>query len=170
MEAGGKVKMRGVEVGRVGGIEGGSTPVRLRLEIYPDELRLIPANVGAEIRATTAFGAKYVDLIPPDHPTADRLRAGQVIQSRNVATEVNTVFQNLTACCTTSTLRSSTPFCRRRLKVSAVKRPSIGQGITDANAVLLELNPRAETIRRDCQSSRVSATPTATPRRTSSPS
>jgi phospholipid/cholesterol/gamma-HCH transport system substrate-binding protein len=151
LEAGGKVKMRGVEVGRVGGVEGGSTPVTLRLEIDPDELRLIPANVGAEIRATTAFGAKYVDLIPPDHPTADRLRAGQVIQSRNVATEVNTVFQNLTALLhdiDPAKLNGVLSATAEGLRGQAT---NIGQGITDANAVLLELNPRAETIRRDFQ-------------------
>ena len=152
MEAGGKVKMRGVEVGRVAGIEGGSSPVRLKLEIYPDQIRFIPANVGAEIRATTAFGAKFVDLVPPDDPTPNRLRRGEVIQSRNVATEVNTVFQNLTGL-----LHQIDP-----AKLNAVltatadglrgQGQAIGQGITDANAVLLEINPRADTIRRDFQS------------------
>jgi len=152
MEAGGKVKMRGVEVGRVAGIEGGSSPVRLKLEIYPDQIRFIPANVGAEIRATTAFGAKFVDLVPPDDPTPNRLRRGEVIQSRNVATEVNTVFQNLTGL-----LHQIDP-----AKLNAVltatadglrgQGQAIGQGITDANAVLLEINPRADTIRRDWQS------------------
>jgi phospholipid/cholesterol/gamma-HCH transport system substrate-binding protein len=149
MEPGGKVKMRGVEVGRVGGIDGGGSPVKLRLEIYPAELRLIPANVGAEISATTAFGAKYVDLIPPDHPTADRLRAGQVIQSRNVATEVNTVFQNLTALLDDidpSKLNGVLSATAEGLRGQAT---NIGQGVTDANIVLLQLNPRAKTIRRD---------------------
>lgn len=149
MEAGGKVKMRGVEVGRVGGIDGGAGPVRLTLEIYPDELGLIPANVGAEISATTAFGAKYVDLIPPEHPTVDRLRAGQVIQSRNVATEVNTVFQNLTGLLDEIDPAKLNGVLSATAEGLRGQATHIGQGITDANAVLLELNPRSETIRRD---------------------
>jgi phospholipid/cholesterol/gamma-HCH transport system substrate-binding protein len=152
MEAGGKVKMRGVEVGRVAEINGGSSPVRLKLEIYPDQIRFIPANVGAEIRATTAFGAKFVDLIPPDDPTPNRLRTGEVIQSRNVSTEVNTVFQNLTGL-----LNKIDPAKLNAVLTAAAdglrgQAQAIGQGITDANAVLLELNPRADTIRRDWQS------------------
>ncbi|MDX6296047.1 MAG: phospholipid/cholesterol/gamma-HCH transport system substrate-binding protein, partial [Kribbellaceae bacterium] len=50
----------------------------------------------ARIRATTAFGAKYVDMVYPVDPSPKRLSAGAVIRSENVSTEVNTVFQNLT--------------------------------------------------------------------------
>jgi len=57
METGAKVKMRGVQVGRVSGIQGGQDPVSIRLQIYPDQVKYIPANIGAQIRATTVFGA-----------------------------------------------------------------------------------------------------------------
>jgi hypothetical protein len=40
----------------------------LKLEIYPDQAEYIPANVEAEIAATTVFGAKFVDLIYPNDP------------------------------------------------------------------------------------------------------
>jgi phospholipid/cholesterol/gamma-HCH transport system substrate-binding protein len=151
MEEGAKVKMRGVLVGRVSSVEGGNDPVRLRLELFPDQLNYIPANVVAQIRATTAFGAKYVDLIYPDDPSQQRLRAGAVIPSRNVSTEVNTVFQNLV-----SVLDKVEP-----TKLNAVltalaeglrgQGERIGQATTDANQVLMALNPRAETMRRDWQ-------------------
>src|SRR5919109_3552934 len=52
MESGAKVKMRGVEVGRVAGVEGGREPVSLQLQIFPDQISHIPANVGAQIRST----------------------------------------------------------------------------------------------------------------------
>ena len=55
----------------------------------------IPANVEAQITCPTLFGAKYVDLIDPGHPSRNRLAAGAVLTSRNVTSEVNTVFQNL---------------------------------------------------------------------------
>ena len=87
--------MRGVQVGRVAGIEGGRHRSSLKLEIFPDQVDRIPANVLAEIRATTAFGAKYVELIYPDDPSPTGLAAGAVLQSRNVSTEVNTVFESL---------------------------------------------------------------------------
>ena len=95
MESGGKVKLRGIQVGRVEAIKSGTTSVSLRLQIFADQVQYIPANVQARIRATTAFGAKYVDLIYPADPSPQRIRAGAVLESENVSTEVNTVFENL---------------------------------------------------------------------------
>ena len=84
MEAGGKVKLRGVQVGRVSSISGGDAlgpaPVSLKLEIYPDQIEHIPANVQAKIRATTVFGAKFVDLVYPSDPSPQRLESGQVLK------------------------------------------------------------------------------------------
>ncbi|WP_235892656.1 MCE family protein [Mycolicibacterium hodleri] len=152
METGGKVKLRGVQVGTVAEIAGGNEPVSLRLNIFPDQIQYIPANVGARIRATTAFGAKYVDLLYPDDPTAKRLAAGAVIRSENVSTEVNTVFQNLT-----NVLGKIDP-AKLNAVLSALAEglrgqgATIGQGITDGNQVLTALNERSDTIRTDFQS------------------
>jgi phospholipid/cholesterol/gamma-HCH transport system substrate-binding protein len=149
MESGGKVKLRGVQVGRVAQVTGGNDPVSLRLEIDPDQVKYIPANIGARIRATTAFGAKYVDLIYPDDPSPARLSAGTVIRSQNVSTEVNTVFQNLT-----EVLGKIDP-AKLNAVLSALAQglrgqgDLIGQGITDANEDLLAVNPRSETVRAD---------------------
>jgi phospholipid/cholesterol/gamma-HCH transport system substrate-binding protein len=149
MESGGKVKLRGVQVGRVSEIAGGNDPVSLRLDIDPDQIRYIPANVGARIRATTVFGAKYVDLIYPDDPSPARLSAGAVIRSQNVSTEVNTVFQNLT-----DVLDKIDP-AKLNAVLSAFAQglrgqgDLIGQGITDGNQVLMALNARSDTIRTD---------------------
>ncbi len=68
METNAKVKLRGVQVGRVAAITGGREPVSLKLEIDSDKIKYIPANVEAQIRATTVFGAKFVDLIYPNQP------------------------------------------------------------------------------------------------------
>jgi phospholipid/cholesterol/gamma-HCH transport system substrate-binding protein len=149
MESGGKVMMNGVQVGTVSTIDGGRGPVTLKLQILSDQIRYIPANVGAQIRASTAFGAKYVDLIYPDHPEPRRLAAGAVLQSRNVTTEVNTVFQNLVG-----VLDQIEP-AKLNAVLAALSEGLRGQGerigaaITDANQVLLALNPRTETIDRD---------------------
>ncbi|MGV0642394.1 MCE family protein [Mycolicibacterium sp. XJ879] len=151
MESGAKVKMHGVAIGRVSAVEGGKDPVRLKLDIDPKQAQFIPANVFAEIKATTAFGAKYVDLVSPAMPASQQLKAGAVIQSHNVSTEVNTVFQNLT-----DVLRQIDPVKLNGV-LSAVAEglrgegDAIGRATTDANAVLLALNPRSETIREDWQ-------------------
>ncbi|HTQ21477.1 MlaD family protein, partial [Mycobacterium sp.] len=94
METGAKVEMRGVQVGRVGQISDAKNRAGLTLEIDPDEIRYIPANVEAQISATTAFGAKFVELLYPEKPSRARLAAGAVLHSKNVSTEINTVFEN----------------------------------------------------------------------------
>jgi phospholipid/cholesterol/gamma-HCH transport system substrate-binding protein len=152
MESGAKVKMRGVEVGRVATITGGSQPVSLKLDIFPDQARYIPANVEAQIRATTAFGAKYVDLIYPDIPSPKRLSAGAVLRSRNVSTEVNTVFQNLVGVLKqvdVSKLNATLTALAQGVRGQGER---IGQATTDANQVLLALNPRMDALSQDWRS------------------
>ncbi|MBB2773059.1 UNVERIFIED_ORG: phospholipid/cholesterol/gamma-HCH transport system substrate-binding protein [Mycolicibacterium obuense] len=154
MEPGGKVKLRGVVVGRVSEITGGNDPVRLKLDLFPDQIKYIPANVEARIRATTAFGAKYVDLIYPSDPSPKRISAGAVVASKNVSTEVNTVFQNLTG-----VLQKIDP-AKLNGVLSALSEGLRGQGerigeaTTDANQVLIALNSRTDTVQRDWQSLR----------------
>ncbi len=149
METNAKVKLRGVQVGRVAEISGGKEPVVLKLEINRDQLDNIPANVEAQIRATTVFGAKFVDLVYPSDPSSQRLAAGQVVRSRNVSTEVNTVFENVVLVLDTidpAKLNSTLSALAEGVRGQGER---IGQATTDANQVLLELNPRNETIRAD---------------------
>lgn len=149
METGAKVKMRGVQVGRVGQITGGKQPVSMKLEIDSDKLALIPTNVGARIAATTAFGAKYVELVYPQDPSPKSLTTGVVLKSENVTTEVNTVFENLVG-----VIRQVDP-AELNGVLSALAEgfggqgARIGEAITDANAVLVALNARSQVIRED---------------------
>jgi phospholipid/cholesterol/gamma-HCH transport system substrate-binding protein len=152
MYTGARVKMRGVEVGHVGTITGQGAGARLTLDMDPDQIKYIPANVGAQIKATTAFGTKYVDLIYPDNPSPKRLSSGQVLQSRNVSSEVNTVFQDLV-----NVLHQIDP-----QKLNAVlaalaegvrgQGQRIGEATTAANEVLIAYNDRMDTIRQDWRS------------------
>ena len=143
-----KVKLRGVEVGRVSSIEPNGR-VKLQLELYPDQLKYIPANVEAQITAPTAFGAKYVELITPAQPSPKRLAAGAVLRSRNVSTELNTTFQNLVG-----VLNQIDP-AKLNAVLSALgegfrgKGEALGEAITDLNQVLMAINPRSDTIRAD---------------------
>jgi phospholipid/cholesterol/gamma-HCH transport system substrate-binding protein len=152
MEVGAKVKLRGVQVGEVGAITGGNTPVSLKLNLFPDQVKFIPANVAARIRATTIFGAKYVELVYPSDPSPQRLVSGAVLTSDNVSTEVNTVFENLVG------LLNQIDPAKLNAILSALAQGVRGQGerigeaTTGLNGVLLALNPRSETIRADYRS------------------
>ena len=152
METGAKVKMRGVEVGRVKSIEGGDGKASLQLAIYPDQIQFIPANVQAQIQSTTAFGAKFVDLVYPVDPSPGRLTAGAVLRSENVSTEVNTIFQNL------SDLLHMVDPSKLNAVLTAVadgvrgQGERMGQAASDLNVVLSALNERDNTIRGNWQS------------------
>lgn len=152
METNAKVMLRGVQVGRVSQIGSGKNVASLRLDIDSHQIRYIPANVQAQISATTAFGAKFVELVYPPKPSAARLAAGAVLHSQNVSIEINTVFENVV-----DLLKMVDP-----LKLNAVltavadgvrgQGERMGEATTDLNQVLLALNARSDTLRRDWRS------------------
>jgi phospholipid/cholesterol/gamma-HCH transport system substrate-binding protein len=152
MESGAKVKLRGVPVGRVAGVEAGSNPVRLKLELYPGQIQHIPANAQAQIRATTIFGAKYVDLVYPEHPSAQHISAGAVLQSLNVSTEVNTVFQNLVEVLDKVEPAKLNAVLSAMAAAVGGRGERIGEATTAANHVLGEINPRMPTVQQDWRS------------------
>ena len=90
----GDVKLRGVLVGIIEGIEkvrGGNCEVELGL--FEASQEQIPANVGAQVRAKTIFGEKWVELLYPAEPASDYLAEGDVIpESRTIdPLEVETI-------------------------------------------------------------------------------
>jgi phospholipid/cholesterol/gamma-HCH transport system substrate-binding protein len=149
LETGAKVKMRGVDVGRVRTIEGRQGGARLLLDIEADQIRFIPANVAARINVTTVFGAKFVDIVYPEQPLAQRLQSGAVLEATNVTTEVNTVFENVV-----DLLEMVDP-----MKLNAVltavadavrgRGERIGEATTALNEVLTALNARSDVFRAD---------------------
>ena len=106
LETNAKVMLRGVQVGRVSQIGGGKNQASLRLEIDPDQIGYIPANVQAQINATTAFGAKFVDLMYPPNPSPARLAAGAVLHSKMSAPR-STRSSKMLSTCSTWSIRSS---------------------------------------------------------------
>jgi phospholipid/cholesterol/gamma-HCH transport system substrate-binding protein len=157
MEDGAKVKLRGVQIGEVASVDAYADPAgtnlsKLRLKIAPNDFQYLPNNVEAEIKSSTAFGAKYVDLIvPSEGASSRRLAPGAVLHSRNVTVEVNTVFENLE-----SIVRAIDP-AKLNGVLSALadgfrgKGDRIGQAITEGNRALLAVNPKMPTVRRDWQ-------------------
>lgn len=155
MEPWAKVKLRGIQVGRVENVSlAGSDNASLRLYIDSDQLKNIPANVHARINATSLFGSKFVELVYPSDPSSQHLAAGAVLHSENVAVEVNTVFQNLVD------LINQIDPAKLNSVLSAVAQgvrgqgENMGQAITDTNHVVTALIPRTDIMRADFQALR----------------
>jgi phospholipid/cholesterol/gamma-HCH transport system substrate-binding protein len=149
METGAKVKLRGVEVGQVASIGTDVKAAELQLKLQPKAFKYLPSNLEAEIKSTTAFGSKYVDLIVPDHPSPVPLKPGAVLHSRNVTVEVNTVFENLQSVVQALDPAKLNSILSAFAQSVRGKGERIGQAITAANDVLLTVNPRMDTIHRD---------------------
>jgi phospholipid/cholesterol/gamma-HCH transport system substrate-binding protein len=73
MDPGNDVRLRGVKIGKVADISSlDERGVSLKLDIDSAQLAYLPANVEADIKATTVFGTKYVDFVVPDQPSPPR--------------------------------------------------------------------------------------------------
>ena len=142
MDPDAKVKMRGVQVGKVKTIEqkADGTAV-LHLAMDPSQLELIPANVLVDITSSTVFGAKFVQLVPPPDPSPQKLHEGQVIQSQHVMVEINTVFQRLV-----NVLDKIDP-AKLNETLGAIatafdgRGEKFGQTLVDFNALLAKIEP-----------------------------
>ncbi|BBZ04228.1 MCE-family protein MCE3A [Mycolicibacterium chitae] len=153
LETGAKVKLRGVDVGRVSEISsGGQGGAQLKLDIDRDQIRYIPANVEAKIAVTTVFGAKFVQLTAPADPSPQRLAAGAHLRSTNVTAEVNTVFENVV-----DLLELIDPVKLNSVLTAVAdavrgRGERIGRATSDLNVVLTELNARNDVFREDIRS------------------
>lgn len=155
MDPGAKVKMRGVEVGRVSAVDLSGSQAVITLQLQPDMLTLIPANSGVEIESTTVFGAKFVSFIPPEKPSAVPIAQGANITSQNVTVEFNTVFQNL------STVLQAVQPEKLNATLGAIatalhgRGDQFGQTLAQANDVLTQLNPSVPALQNDLQKAAV---------------
>jgi phospholipid/cholesterol/gamma-HCH transport system substrate-binding protein len=145
-----KVKMRGVQVGKVDSIE--SRPngqAVLHLAMYPSEMHLIPSNVLVDITAPTVFGAKFVELLPPAEPSARSLHAGQVLDSQHVTVEINTVFKQLTSVLGTLDPAKLNETLGAVSQALSGRGEKIGQAFSDLDSVLVKFNPSLPALSRD---------------------
>jgi len=153
MDPGSKVTYNGVQIGLVANIaetqRDGRPAAKFTLDVYPRYLHLIPANVTANIEATTVFGGKYVSLTTPKNPTPQRITPSTVIDARGVTTEINTLFQTITS------IAQRVDPVKLNLTLSAAAQAlsglgeKFGQSIVNANVVLDDVNPQMPQIRDD---------------------
>ena len=155
MDPGAKVTYNGVQIGRVATISpivrDGKPAAKFALDVYPRYLRLIPANVNADLKATTVFGGKYVSLTAPKNPSPQRITPQTVIDARSVTTEINTLFQTITS------IAEKVDPVKLNLTLSAAAQAlaglgdRFGQSIVNGNAILDDVNPQLPQARHDIQ-------------------
>lgn len=145
-----KVKLHGAQIGHVSSIEplsGGRAA--LHLAIDPDAMKLIPANVSADIASSTVFGSKFVELVPPKNPSLESAKAGQVVEGDHVTVELNTVFEQLV-----SVLSKVDP-AKLNETVGAITKAlngrgeKFGQTLTNLNSALSKVNPSLESLNHE---------------------
>jgi phospholipid/cholesterol/gamma-HCH transport system substrate-binding protein len=155
MEPGSKVTYNGVEIGRVDGISeverDGEPAAKLVLDVNPKYIKLIPANVVANIEAATLFGNKYVSFTSPKDPQQQRISPHDVIYVRSVTTEFNTLFETVTS------IAEKVDPIELNATLSALAQAlnglggKFGESIVNGNDILAQLNPRMPQIRYDVQ-------------------
>jgi phospholipid/cholesterol/gamma-HCH transport system substrate-binding protein len=155
MDPGSKVTYNGVEIGRVAKIQeiqqNGVSKAKFTLDVDPKYLRLIPANVDANLKATTVFGNKYVSFTSPNNPTPRRITSHDVIDATSVTTEFNTLFETVVS------ISQKVDPVKLNATLSATAQAldglgtKFGQAIVNGNDILADLNPRQPQFRYDVQ-------------------
>jgi phospholipid/cholesterol/gamma-HCH transport system substrate-binding protein len=155
MDPGSKVTYNGVEIGRVAGISeitrGGKPAAKVVLDVTPKYVTMIPANVAAEVKASTVFGNKYVALTSPKNPAPQSITPSMVIDATAVTTEFNTLFETLTS------ITEKVDPVKVNLTLSAAAQALTGLGekfgtsLVDGNAILDDLNPQMPLVHFDIQ-------------------
>jgi phospholipid/cholesterol/gamma-HCH transport system substrate-binding protein len=155
MDPGSKVTYNGVEIGRVVAIDaiesGGEPKAKVTLDVNREFVNLIPANVNAEIKASTVFGNKYIAFSTPPKPDAARLNPANAIDVSSVTTEFNTLFETLVAV----TQQVDPIKLNETLTATAQALDGLGnrfgESIQNGNSILADLNPQMPRLRQDNQ-------------------
>ena len=155
MDPGAKVTYNGVQIGRVEAIQevmgNGQPQAEFTLDVDRKYMRLIPANVNANITASTVFGSKYVSFTAPEHPSAQQISSTDVIDATSVTTEANTLFETIVS------IAEKVDPVKLNATLSAVAEAlsglgdKFGQSIVNSDFVLADLNPRMPQVRYDTQ-------------------
>ena len=151
LDPGAKVTFNGVPIGRVSDIDmvsrDGVPGARLTAQIQTRYLTVIPANVRAEVSASTIFGNKYLEFSSPGRPSPARVSAGEVITASGVTTEFQTLFETVTG------IAEKLDPVALNLTLSATAEALTGLGrrfgrsLADGNVILADVTGRLPRLR-----------------------
>lgn len=145
-----KVKLHGAQVGKVASID--SLPdgqAALHLDMDPSALQLIPANALVDIASTTVFGAKYVQLVTPEHPSAESMYPGQVLDAKNVTVEINTVFQQLVSVLSQIQPEKLNETLGALAQAFSGRGEQFGRTLEDLDSLMVKLDPSLSNLSHD---------------------
>jgi virulence factor Mce-like protein len=145
-----KVKMRGVQVGKVASIDplpNGLAAIHLAMD--PSQLHFIPGNVLVDIASSTVFGAKSILLVEPAQPSPQRLRGGQTLQGQHVMVEINTVFQQLVSVLAHIDPPKLNESLGALAQAFSGRGAQLGQSLSDLDSFLVRLEPSLPAFRHD---------------------
>lgn len=149
MDPDAKVKMRGVEVGRVASIDLTADGSELTLDIRPDMLKMIPSNATVDIKSTTVFGAKYVNFVVPQDPSSTPLKAGTTIAADSVTVEFNTLFQHLSDVLRTLEPEKLNATLGALATALQGRGEKVGELLAQTDSYLKKMNPSLPALQRD---------------------
>ena len=97
------------------------------------------------------FGNKYISFLSPAHPSADKLKAGAVINAASTTTEFNTLFETVV-----DVAEQVDPIKLNQTLAATAEALSglgdrFGQSIIHGNEILADINPKMPQLRRDNQ-------------------
>lgn len=145
-----KVKLHGAQVGTVSSIQ--SMPdgrAAIQLAMDPAWIGLIPSDVAVDIGSTTVFGAKAVELVPPEHPSQEPLRAGQTLGADHVTVEINTVFEQLVSVLSKVEPAKLNETLGALASSFSGRGQKMGRTLADLDTILAELKPSMDTMRHE---------------------
>ncbi|NMM82963.1 Mce family protein [Rhodococcus sp. SRB_17] len=149
MDPDAKVKLRGVQVGRVESISLDGDEANLKLAMNPGQMEMIPSNARVEIKSTTVFGSKYVNIVIPEDPSTTPIQEGAVIASDSVTVEFNSVFEHL------SELLAQVEPEKLNATLGAIstalngRGESLGEVLELGNTYLTKMNPSLPQLQQD---------------------
>lgn len=144
-----RVKYRGIEIGRVAAVARAEDRERLRLDLDPELLRLVPDNARVDIHSTTIFGAKNVNFLVPEHPSGRPLRPGAQVRAEAVTVEFNSLFDHL------ADLLAKVEPGKLNIAMNALstalqgRGDKLGETLAHTDSYLREINPSLPALRRE---------------------
>jgi phospholipid/cholesterol/gamma-HCH transport system substrate-binding protein len=155
VDPGSKVTYNGVEIGKVSAVDfvnvGDTAKAKLTLKVKPRYIPYIPANVVADVRATTVFGNKYVSFSSPKRPSLQRISSSDVIDAASVTTEFNSLFETVMGIAEhVDPIKLNATLTATADALSGLG-DRFGSSLTNANNILGDFNARMPQFRADTQ-------------------
>lgn len=149
--AGSDVKLYGKVIGRVSSLDYDGDDAVVTMQIQPDAMSEIPADVTAAVTPTTLFGRKFIALVPPagGANAVGAIRPGTQIDATRTSVEVNDVLSDLLD------VLESVDIDKVNESLNAVSTglqgngEALGELIVDLNRYLTEFNGQLPALERD---------------------